>query len=168
MKHMTNLNLDISGKNISRIENLKEGLEKFNCSYNSISKIEDLPESLEKFICSFNKISKIENLPQGLLGFRCWKNNISKIENLPLGLRIFLFSKEDIKFVDNVSIDKIRFTLKGYNAIKKFQLRIKRRYKRAQAARVIQTGLYNWLWKPEGIVARIETRNLRETLGMFQ
>ena len=43
---------------------------------------------------------------------------------------------------------------------------MKRRYK-VEAARVIQKGLYNWLWKPEGIVAKIEKRNLQESLGMF-
>ena len=157
------------GRNsISKIEGLPEGLQTFWCGSNSISKIEGLPEDLKSFNCDYNCISKIEKLPIGLKTFHC-NNRISVIENLPLGLVNFQFNIQNVKFVDNVSVENISFSLKGYSAIKRIQLRMKRRYRlKVAAAKIIHKGLYNWLWKPEGIVMRIEKRNLRETLGMFQ
>ena len=162
--------LDCRNNRISKIENIPKGLKTFDCASNCISKIENLPEGLLLFMCGVNSISKIENLPKSLETFFCFSGNkFSKIENLPISLRYFATPMREIDSVDNVSIDDINFTLKGYNAIKRIQLRMKRRYRlKVAAARVIQKGLYNWLWKPEGIVMRIETRNLQESLGMFQ
>ena len=60
------------------------------------------------------------------------------------------------------------FKLKDYNLIKRLQrhIRFKIIYKRNKAARIIQNGCHNWLWKPIckdssiGIVPRLMLKKL--------
>ena len=115
---------------ITRIENLPDNLHTFWCSSNSITKIHSLPDNLKKFECSYNRITKIENLPMGLIELDYYDNPIEYINDIP--------------------IESINFTLKGYQAIKRIQKRMKRRYKRKnEAARTIQRYCHNWLWSPK-------------------
>jgi hypothetical protein len=72
-----------------------------------------------------------------------------------------------IKFIDNVEKERISFTLKGYQSVRRIQKRMKRRYKKAKAI-IIQRGCHNWIWKPlcndgtVGIRPRLDT----EALGL--
>ena len=141
---------------IKKIENLPDSLHTFTCDRNMITKIENLPDSLHTFICCSNWITKIENLPNSLHTFNCDCNMITKIENLPIALQTFNYDynydhwqKNPIKYVDDIPIDSINFTLKGYQAIKRIQKRMKRRYIRNKAAIVIQKYCHNWLWSPK-------------------
>ena len=60
------------------------------------------------------------------------------------------YNNNPIKYVDNIPIDSINFTLKGYQAIKRIQKRMKRRYRiKNEAARTIQRYCHNWLWSPK-------------------
>ena len=152
---------------ISKIDCSYNRISKIDCSYNGITKIENLPETLHVFDCIHNKISKIENLSNTLQTFYCWDNQITKIENLPSTLQNFYCAGNPIEFVDNVQFNSINFTLKGYQAIKRIQKRMKRRYrKKFEAANIIQRGCHNWLWKPIcndgtlGINCRISIKEL--------
>ena len=62
--------LDLSGNNISKIENLPDKIEEgLYLSDNKISKIENLPDKIEgSLFLRNNKISKIENLPDKIEG----------------------------------------------------------------------------------------------------
>ena len=134
---------------VSKIENLPKYLKEFDCSYSQVSKIENLPEFLDVFNCSLTRVSKIENLPESLKVFHFCSAKLTKIENLPIGLQQIDYSFNIIKFIDNVENERISFTLKGYQSIRRIQKRIKRRYKtKIKAMIVIQRGCHNWIWKP--------------------
>jgi hypothetical protein len=135
--------LNISGNYIKHID-LPKKLKRFYCQGNYLRHI-SLPKSIEKAFLAGNFLSaikvhygctvldierniftKIPNyLPDTLTTLKVLGNNIEIIENLPNNLQIFTFTEKYVKFVDNVSIDKINFTLKGYNAIKKLQKQFK-------------------------------------------
>ena len=129
--------LDCSINCIIKIENLPKNLKEFDCSNNQIKVIQNLPKSLKVFDCSSNQIKVIENLPINLETFYVNFNQITKIENLPLGLKTLFFDENKIIYVDNVEYKRINFTLHGYQAIRRIQRRIKLRFKRNKAARII-------------------------------
>ena len=104
---------------------------------------------LQDFYCANNKIIKIHSLPNSLKHFNCCSNMITKIENLPMSLQRFEYRDNPIKYVDDILFSSINFSLKGYQAIKRIQKRMKRRYKRNDAARTIQKHCHNWLWSPK-------------------
>ena len=58
--------LNLSGNQISQLENLPDGLQTLNLSYNQISQLENLPDGLQTLNLERNQISRIENLPDGL------------------------------------------------------------------------------------------------------
>lgn len=76
-----------------------------------------------------NSISKLENLPVNLYTLDCGFNNITKIENLPLVLINLWAIDKPIDYVDDIRITDVAFTLKGYQAIRRLQRRIKIRHK---------------------------------------
>ena len=146
---------DCDNNQISKIENLPNGLQTFYCDNNQIRKIENLPNGLQTFYCDNNQISKIENLPQNLQTFDCNNNQITTIRNLPNGLKSFYSIGNPIAFVDNIPIDwfykgqRGGFRLKWYNIIKHLQRRQRLRFKRkTNAIKIIQNSCHNWLWKP--------------------
>ena len=56
-------------------------------------------------------------------------------------------------YVDNVSMEnfeEIKNVFRTYSLIRRFQIRwrIRTRCKKERAAKIIQRGLHNWLWKP--------------------
>ena len=66
-----------------------------------------------------------------------------------MGLRDFYYNGNPIHFVDNVEINKINFNLDGYQAIRRIQLRMKRRFKnKLNACKIIQEDCHDWIWKP--------------------
>ena len=111
---------------------------------------DNLDDSLTEFNCNYTDVSKIENLPSSLTSFNCSWNNIKYIDNIPIGQ--LNFSKWDF--------------IKQYNTIKRLQRRIRRRTKREKAAKIIQAGCENWLYKPYcndntiGIVPRLAMKEL--------
>lgn len=133
-----------------------------------MNKIENFSEDIVTLLLGSNsEIFKIGTLPIKLKTLGCSGTNISVIENLPLGLVKFYYNKNSVKYVDNVEINRINFTLRGYSAIKRIQFRMKRRFKiKNKAAKVIQAGMHNWLFKPylndgkNGIVPRLAMREL--------
>ena len=112
---------------------------------------DNLDDSLTKFECCYTKVSKIENLPSSLTCFDCLWNNIKYIDNIPIEQLNFSM---DSKFI------------RQYNTIKRLQRRIRRRTKREKAAKIIQAGCENWLYKPYcndntiGIVPRLAMKEL--------
>ena len=147
-------------------------MEYYNCSSKQITKLENLPESLHTLVCSSNQITKLENLPESLHTLDCGSNWITKLENLPLGLTWFSYTINYVTHVDNVKYDRIKFTLKGYQAIRRIQRRIRYRYDRkVKAAVTIQRGCHNWVFSGKckdntvGIMPRLEWRKLQEELG---
>ena len=105
-------------------------------------------KNLKEFHCSGNQIKTIENLPASLKYFYCWDNQIKTIENLPASLEMFYCSGNPVEYVDNVRYDRINFTFKGYQAIKRIQKRIKIRHKRKQVILDVQDEIEDWIWKP--------------------
>ena len=75
-------------------------------------------------------------MPENLETFDCNYNQITKIENLPLGLKTLYLDKNKIIYVDNVEYKRINFTLQGYQAIRRIQLRIKLRFKRNKVIKI--------------------------------
>lgn len=138
--------LNISGNYIKHID-LPKKLKNFYCQGNYLRYI-SLPKTIEKAFLSGNFLSAIKVpfsckvldiernkfttipkfLPETLTTLKVEGNKIEKIENLPINLTIFTFTKKHVKFIDDVSIEHINFTLKGYNAIKKIQKKIKSKY----------------------------------------
>ena len=113
-----------------------------------------------------------DNLDDSLTYFDCRATQVSKIENLPSSLTEFQCSWHKIKYIDNISIGQLNFSndhrnfIRQYNIIKRLQRRIKRRTKREKAAKIIQAGCENWLYKPYcndntiGIVPRLAMKEL--------
>ena len=54
--------LDKSSQGLTRIENLPDSLQEFNCGYNGITRIENLPDSLQQFRYYNNPIEFVDNL----------------------------------------------------------------------------------------------------------
>jgi Leucine-rich repeat (LRR) protein len=138
---------------VSKIENLPENLQGFYCNYTKVSKIENLPENLHEFYCGGTEISKIENLPENLHEFYCNDTKVSKIENLPIGLKYFLFY--NITHIDLLNEEEYnnilgRFNIKKYNLIRRLQryIRFKIKWKRENAARIIQLRYLNYWYYP--------------------
>ena len=131
-------------------------------------KLDELLKPVQTFNCYVNQITKIENLPVSLQTFGCWVNQITKIENLPVSLQEFHYvGGNQITHVDNLELYRFNggeFDLKMYNAIKRIQKRIRRRIaRRTNAARIIQKGCYNWIWKG---VTRDDKLGIDMRLGM--
>lgn len=102
-------------------------------------------------MCWNNQIKKIENLPDCLKRFDCENNQIEKIENLPISLIYFHYNGNQIKWVDNVEFNRINFTIKGYQSIRRIQLRMKRRFKiKNNSSRIIGRQALHWLHSPNG------------------
>lgn len=56
-----------------------------------------------------------------------------------------------IEYVDSVKFNDINFTLRGYEAIRRIQKRMKRRFKiKDEASRIIGRATLHWLWSPNG------------------
>ena len=89
--------LNLLGNQISRIENLPDGLQTLDLSEKKISRIENLPDGLQTLDLSENKISQLENLPDGLQTLDLSENKISRIENLPDGLQTLNLSENSIQ-----------------------------------------------------------------------
>ena len=117
--------------------------------------------------------SKLENLPNPLHELSCSWNWITKLENLPNGLEYIFYDIGKITMVDNLSIDWFRegnrkgFSLDFYNTIKRLQRRHRIRYRlKNKAARIIQNGCHDWVWKPilkdgkNGIYVRLSLKAL--------
>ena len=163
-----------SRNRIKKIENVPPSVTTLDCSYNHITKIENVPPLVTRFYCAYNQITKIENVPLSVTSFDCYDNEITKIENLPPALMYFQCYHNPITHVDDVPIIwwnwRGGFDIKKYNLIKRLQrrIRIKLRVKRNKAARVIQNGCHNWLWKTEckdgtmGIVLRLSLKELTQ------
>ena len=153
---------------LTKLENLPIGLTKLYCGNNQLTKLENLPLGLQYLFCGNNQLTKLENLPIGLTKLWCGNNQLTKLENLPIGLQYLYYDGNPIEYVDDSPFNDINFTLKGYQAIRRIQLRMKRRYKiKNNAARVIQNGCHNWLWSPKlkdgsiGIVPRLALQRLQ-------
>ena len=152
-------------------------MTQLNWSYQSRTKIENVPSSVTVLYCIGNQIQKIENVPPLVTEFYCAGNQIRKIENLPAGLTEFYYSRNPITHVDDLPIEwwesRDGFDLAKYNLIKHLQRRIRIRIRiklrtRNNAARVIQKGLFNWLWSTKckdgttGIVLRLSLKELTQ------
>jgi hypothetical protein len=54
-----------------------------------------------------------------------------------------------VKLIDNIEKERVKFTLKGYQVVRRIQKRIKRRHaNKVKAMTIIQKGCHNWIWKP--------------------
>ena len=78
------MKLDISCKQLTKLENLPNGISELYCRYNQITKLENLPSSLSELDCYGNQITKLENLPNGLIYFSCDSNLIKFVDNLEI------------------------------------------------------------------------------------
>ena len=112
--------LNISGRLVTKIENLPNSLKNFDCGYNKITKIENLPNSLLEFYCYNNEITKIENLPTSLEVFYFNGNKITKIENLPTSLEVFCCGHNQITKIENLPTSLRKFWC-GDNQITKIE-----------------------------------------------
>jgi len=71
------------------------------------------------------------------------------LENLPNSLQSLGCKGNPIEFVDDVKYSDINFTLKGYQAIKRIQKRIRMRIRlKHQKLYLIEDLIEDWLWKP--------------------
>lgn len=68
---------------------------------------------------------------------RCYGTQITKLENLPLGLTELGYDIMMVTSIDNVNSSEISFTLRGYQAIRRIQKKIKRKIKITNAIKVI-------------------------------
>jgi hypothetical protein len=164
--------LDQSQERLTRIENLPNSLQKFDCGYNRITRIENLPQTLQEFHCYNNEITRIENLPNSLHKFDCSDNQITRIENLPDSLQQFYYYRNPIEYVDNLLFIDFyfvfsNFRVKEYTKIKKCTRTINNWYNKCKsAALVITRNCHNWILKPLcndgtiGIRPRLDTRYL--------
>ena len=76
-------NINLSGNQIKNLSNLNDDLKELSAINNRIFKIENLPP-LEKLNLSHNNISEIENLPDSLIDLNLTGNKkISKVKNIP-------------------------------------------------------------------------------------
>jgi Leucine-rich repeat (LRR) protein len=127
-------------------------LKTLECYNNLIYEIEPgcFPDTLEYLDCSNNVLNRIEKgvLPTGLKTLRILNNHgLIRLENIPIGLVELVCN--NIYYVDNLSVHRIKFSLKGYQSIRRIQKRMKRRFKRKlEAVLLIQRKCHNWLWAP--------------------
>jgi len=147
--------LNLALKKIKRLENLPKCLQKLYCSSNQISRLENLPNRLRILWCDSNQITRLENLPNCLQELDCGNNHITKIENLPISLETLYYDRNPIQFVDNVDINRVNFSLRGYQAIRRIQRRMKRRFKlKNDASRIIGRQALHWLHRVDGIMVK--------------
>jgi hypothetical protein len=83
---------------------------------------------------------------------------------LPLGLKGFYYSHTLFTLVDDVKYSRIKFTLEGYQSIKRIQ---KRKRMRMDIIVTITDSLHDWIWKPMcsdgsiGVRPRLDTAFLK-------
>jgi hypothetical protein len=83
------------------------------------------------------------------------------LENLPESLCELDYSKNPIQFVDDVEYNRIEFSLKGYQTIRRIQKRMKRCFKmKNEASRLIGKHVLHWLYKVDGIMCKKGWENL--------
>ncbi len=87
---------------ISKIENLPEGLKRLDISRNEISRLENLPKGLTHLYIDDNKISRLENLPEGLTHLDISGSEISRLENLPECLTQLFIAGNQITRLENL------------------------------------------------------------------
>ncbi len=105
--------LDLKVNQISRIENLPDGLQALLLSGSQISRIENLPDSLQSLLLPGNQISRIENLPDSLKSLHLASNPITSIENLPHSLQELVLSFNQISRIENLSDSLQSLDLRG-------------------------------------------------------
>ncbi len=99
------------------------------------------------FSCRSFLFDKIIDIPKNTMIFDCRNNYITTIENLPDGLIFFDYIGNPIKFVDCVDINRINFSLKGYQAIKRIQKRIKKKLLlKKYNIKILQEFCHDWIW----------------------
>ena len=153
--------------NIKKLILFPTNTKVLNLSYNEIEKIENLPFYLDKLYIEYNPVHKIENLPLTLRVLAIDCTPITKIENIPIGLAKLFYNNKTVTHVDNVKISQINFTLKGYQAIRRLQIRMKVRYK-IKCIIKIQRACHNWVFSPVckdntvGIRLRLDLKYLNQ------
>lgn len=135
--------------------NFPKSILYFNCQVNEINDLSQVkfPEYLECFYCCVNEITSLNNVrfSKSLEKLSIVGNKIDKIENLPLGLQQLHYDHWKTKFIDDIEFNRIKFTLGGYQAIRRIQKRMKRRYKmKNEASKLIGRQVLHWLWSPNG------------------
>jgi len=112
--NITILNLD--NNNISKLDNIPNGLLKLSIVNNQIKKIENLPHNLQRLYLNRNQIEKMENIPLGIKHLCLAENNICKIENLPDGLTFLNLNHNNISIIENIH-DGLTFLDLSHNNI---------------------------------------------------
>jgi hypothetical protein len=130
--------------------NFPPNLEVLCCNGNQITSLVgvNFPQNLKILNCYGNQITSLVgvNFPQNLEELYCSGNQITEITNPPLGLKVLFYDKSKVKYIDDVKMSDIKFSLLGYQAICRIQIRMKRRYKiKNDASRIIGRRALEWL-----------------------
>jgi len=119
------IELDLSSKGITELPDLSiyPNLRKLYCYQNNLTKIDNLPNGLEFLECANNLITNLDNLPSSLKELYCCNNQLTKLDNLPNGLRILKCPLNRIIELDclpcNLEILDCSYPLTGFEFLKK-------------------------------------------------
>ena len=95
--------INLNGNNIKKLSNLSKDLTEISAVSNRIFKIEDNLPKLNKLNLSHNNITVIENLPNSLQELNLSYNyNIEKLENLPKKLKQIILSNGKLESVSKL------------------------------------------------------------------
>jgi len=152
----------------------------FRCHHETLMGY-DIPRHIKYLSIYFVVTAPIDYLPIRLKSLEIfWPDDEDKltVESLPLGLESMtfrvngnnnlLFVREflDNALIDNVSGKIVKFTIKGYQSIRRIQLRLKFRLTLVKMViELIQSATKKWVWKPIcydgkiGIRPRVDMEN---------
>ena len=68
--------MDCSGKGITYIEYIPEGITHLYCFNNKLTELPKLPESLKYLSCYSNKLTSLPRLPESLRNISSFNNNL--------------------------------------------------------------------------------------------
>ena len=75
-----------SGKGITHIEYIPDGITGLDCHNNQLTKLPKLPDGLIRLNCYVNKLTELPKLPESLTRLFCYVNNLTELPKLPDGL----------------------------------------------------------------------------------
>ena len=75
-----------SGKGITHIEYIPDGITGLDCHNNQLTKLPKLPDGLIRLNCYVNKLTELPKLPESLINLDCDNNRLTSLPKLPESL----------------------------------------------------------------------------------
>ena len=84
-------------------------LKKLHCDSNNITRLDNLPQGLKKLCCQYNQITHLDNLPQKLKELYCYNNKITHLDYLPLSkLKVLVCVNNPLKYDFKPTLENIK------------------------------------------------------------